>query len=168
MSSAVQFLLQMSPLTIYISTRGSMKSLDSNLAALADAQMMQVPDAWQKSLLPHAEKVTQSPPSGSFALWDSSLQSTMKAPSVNHWTTEWVGSEGTLKITELQSPAMGWLLPTRSGCTGPHPIWPWAPPGMGLQSTGAGACSRTAAMLHLTLCNYRLNSSGFTVLTGCL
>lgn len=61
-----------------------MKSLDLNLGALAGAQMMQVPGAWQKSPLPHAEKVTQSSPSGSFALWDLSLQRTMKAPSENH------------------------------------------------------------------------------------
>ena len=26
---------------------------------------------------------------------------------------------------------MGWLPPTSSGCPGPHPAWPWAPPGMG-------------------------------------
>ena len=51
---------------------------------------------------------------------------------VNHHrrNLEWCGLNGTLKIIQFQSPAMGWLPPTSSGCPGPQP-WPWAPPGMG-------------------------------------
>jgi len=47
-----------------------------------------------------------------------------------------VGLERTLKITELQPPAMGLLPPhPDSGCPGLH-AWPWAPSGMGQQYQG--------------------------------
>lgn len=51
---------------------------------------------------------------------------------MNHRIIEGVGLERTLQPTQLQPPAVGWLPPTKSGCPGPHPPWPWAPPGMGL------------------------------------
>ena len=44
---------------------------------------------------------------------------------------EWLGLERTSKIIWFQPSAVGWLPPTSSGCPGPHPTWPWAPPGMG-------------------------------------
>lgn len=49
---------------------------------------------------------------------------------MNHRIIEGVGLERTLQPTQLQPPAVGWLPPTKSGCPGPHPAWPWAPPQM--------------------------------------
>lgn len=43
---------------------------------------------------------------------------------------EWLRLGGSLKIIELQPPAVGWLPPIRSGCPGPCPSCPWPPPGM--------------------------------------
>jgi len=33
--------------------------------------------------------------------------------------------------SSTSNPDCGLAVPTRPGCTGPHPAWPWAPPGMG-------------------------------------
>lgn len=52
----MQFLLGTSRLTTYISEWGWTKNLDLNFTALAGAQMMQVPSAWQESFHPHTEK----------------------------------------------------------------------------------------------------------------
>ena len=41
------------------------------------------------------------------------------------------------------TPAVGWLPPTSSGCPGPHPTRPWAPPGMGTHSS-MGSCARAS------------------------
>jgi len=48
----------------------------------------------------------------------------------NHRITEWLGLEGTLRITELQPPAMGRVALTRPSCPGRHPTCPWMPPGI--------------------------------------
>jgi len=50
----------------------------------------------------------------------------------NHRITEWPGLEG---IMNLQPPCRAGppTSPfTRPGCPGPHPTWPWAPPGTGI------------------------------------
>jgi len=51
--------------------------------------------------------------------------------SQNHRIIVCLGLEGTTEITQFQPTAMGWLPLTGSGCTVPHPAWPWTPPGMG-------------------------------------
>ena len=40
----------------------------------------------------------------------------------------WVGRD--LKAHQAPSCAVGWLHLLPPGCSGPHPLWPWAPPGM--------------------------------------
>ena len=46
--------------------------------------------------------------------------------SIESWNG-WV--ERDIKAPQAPTPALGWLPPTRSGCPGPHPTHPWAPPG---------------------------------------
>jgi len=57
-----------------------------------------------------------------------------KTKSQNHRITEWPGLEGTSRIMNLQPPCQAGpsISPfTRPGCPGPHPTWPWTPPGTG-------------------------------------
>ena len=51
-----------------------------------------------------------------------------------HRITEWFGLEGSSKPTQPQPLLWAGLPPTSSGCPGPHPTWPLAPPGMGHHS----------------------------------
>jgi len=52
---------------------------------------------------------------------DASLGSVSRC-GIQHFI-EWLGLERTLQPTQPQ--------PLPWGCPGPHPAWPWAPPGMG-------------------------------------
>jgi len=55
----------------------------------------------------------------------------------------WV--ERDIKAHPVPAP-MPWagLPPTSSGCPGPHPTWPGAPPGMGHYTTSLGSCARAS------------------------
>ena len=49
---------------------------------------------------------------------------------------------------------MGWAAPHQLSCPGPHPAWPWVPPGMGHHSFSGQLCQRLTALwvknFHLT------------------
>jgi len=66
---------------------------------------------------------------GLFPYWQWLLQEGKE--SWNHRIAERLGLEGTLKPALFKPLAWAGLPPTSSGCLGPHPPWPWAPPGMG-------------------------------------
>ena len=57
-----------------------------------------------------------------------------------HRITEWFGLERNLGAQPSPTSAMGKAAPPSSGCPGPHPTWPWAPPGMGHHSF-SGSCA---------------------------
>ena len=59
---------------------------------------------------------------------------------------EWLRLEGTLKMIEPQPLLWAGLPPTSSGCSGPHPTWPWAPPGMGHHSFSGQLCQSLTAL----------------------
>jgi len=56
----------------------------------------------------------------------------------------WV--EGTSKTIYFQPLPWAGLPPTSSGCPGPHPTWPWAPPGMGHHSFSGQLGQRLIAL----------------------
>lgn len=43
-----------------------------------------------------------------------------------------------------QPPAMGRTAPSISGCPGPHPTWPWAPPGIWGTTASLGSSARAS------------------------
>ena len=53
----------------------------------------------------------------------------------------WKGSQS----LSSSIPCRGWA-PTSSGCPGPHPSWPWAPPGMGQHSFSGQPYQRLTAL----------------------
>ena len=67
-------------------------------------------------------------------------------PQPCHWDHRIIGSQNGFGWKEhLQSSSsthLTWaqLLPTRSGYIGPHPTWPWTPPGMGHPQSPWAAC----------------------------
>ena len=63
---------------------------------------------------------------------------------LNRRITERFGLEGISKPT--QPLPWAWLSPTSSGCPGPHPTWPWAPPGMGHHSFSGQLCQHLTAL----------------------
>ena len=56
----------------------------------------------------------------------------------------WV--ERSHKAQSVPTPAVGWLPPTSSGCPGPHPAQPWAPPGMGHPQLYGQLCQGLTAL----------------------
>jgi len=62
----------------------------------------------------------------SFRRWSvhSCLKAVISLHISDHSTTEWFGLEGNTKPTQFQPPAVGWLLPTRSGSPGPLALSP--------------------------------------------
>ena len=55
-------------------------------------------------------------------------------------TKQGLALEGTLKIIQFQFSAMGRTVPHQLSCPGPHPNWPWVPPGMGHHSFSGQLC----------------------------
>ena len=52
-----------------------------------------------------------------------------------------------LTVTENQAGLPISAFNTRPGCPGPHPTWPWTPPGMdGASTTSLGSCSSTSPL----------------------
>ena len=64
----------------------------------------------------------------------------------------------------VPTPAAGGLPPTSSGCPGPHPTWPWAPPGMGHHSFSGQLCQHLTALwgMNFSLTS-NLNLSSFSL-----
>jgi len=68
-----------------------------------------------------------------------------------HRITERPGLEGTSRIMKLQAPPQAGpptsTCNTSPGCPGPHPTWPWTPPGMdGASTASLGSCSSTSPL----------------------
>jgi len=73
--------------------------------------------------------------SGRKASWSSELKMLVQrrmGVCMQKWNRiiEWLRLEGILDYLVPTPPDMGWLTPTISGCSGPHPAQPWAPPGI--------------------------------------
>ena len=62
------------------------------------------------------------------------------------YSTEGFGLEGTSKPTFPQPLPWAGLPHTSSGCPGPHPTWPWAPPGMGHHNFSGQLCQRLTTL----------------------
>jgi len=85
----------------------------------------------------------------------ANLWGTAWDPGTDHRITEWRGLEGTLKIIQFHLPAIGWLPPRSSACPGPHPAWPWAPPGMGHPQFSGQQCQGHSCGLQSHCVIYR-------------
>lgn len=71
----------------------------------------------------------------------ASLGTTCTSPKTCHRIIEWLCLKRTLKIHCALTPCHGLVASTSSGCPGPHPPWPWAPP----ESSSQGSSARASA-----------------------
>ena len=71
-----------------------------------------------------------------------------------------LGSKG----TQRSVPCHGQGCPHQLSCPGPHPTWPWAPPGMGHHSSSGQLCqSLTALSVKNFPLSSKLNLSSFSL-----
>jgi len=82
----------------------------------------------------------------------------------NHRIIEWLRLECTLKIIQSHLPDLVRVTTPSSGCPGPHPTWPWAPPRL---TTSLGSLCQHPSALWIKNCflTPNLNSLSFSLKT---